>query len=326
MENISIISSPLSFTKDGEMNKIRQVIKEASGIVHYEVLSHKGIKEALSFFAKIGVSVIIILGDRALSSAIFEIILKDKLFGDEIPSFALLPSGENNIIAQSLGAESAIAHKELKRVFLKHKSEKLLNHVVNIPIMRIEGVMGIDTLHVLSFAVGEIIKEKYFFQRKKISLNFAGRMKDKIMQQKTLRLAKFKSLTPRTLASMIRMNRNGRGAVVGQFYMILLSSLDEVLPRVYFPNLGEKAGLNFVSVENNAEALTKLASQIFKGEFDSKNKMGHVIENIEHMRIAFNGEFIADGEIYDVDEKGELDISIPAHFNFIKLNNTKFFA
>jgi hypothetical protein len=219
-----------------------------------------------------------------------------------------------------MGASCEVPHKELKRILVKYSSGKILDHTVNIPVMKIEGVLGVDTLYGLSFAAGEITKEKLFFERKKISAGMAGRFKNRILQQKILRIAKIKSLGAKKRDKMIRVNKNGRGAVIGQFYMILLSSLEEILPQVKFPILGSKAGLNFLSVENNGEALSKAAGQIFKGGFDTKDKAGHALEVIEHMRIALEGEFIVDGGKYAINKQGELHISITARLKFIKLD------
>lgn len=318
---IAILSSPDSFQNQNEMERIRKVIKqEGSGIIHYEVKNFMDIGEALARFEQCNVSAIVIIGGQALSSATFEYLIDKKPFGNKQIPISVLSGDEERFISQSFGATSTHPYQDLKIILRKQSTGRLLDHVVKTPLIKVEGVMHVGKLYGLYFCTGEIISRKSLFQRK---LHQSG-IKQFIQNYTTIISLLYKayigSRRSDDLNEMIRINRNQRGAVVGRYFMVLLSSLDWIFLGTKFPVKKNPNTLHFLSVENTKDAILNTGRRMLKGAYSEHMLPGHVITEIEHARLVFNKRFIVDGCFYETDLSGELLISVADDLTFIRLD------
>ncbi len=314
------------------MEKIRAVIADGSAIFHYEVEKHKHIAEALMRFQQAKVDAIIILGDRALTSAIFEhIIEKDILKGVKIP-LAILPAGDNYIVAESLGSIHAQPHMALKYILQIHERGELLSNVHNYPLIKLEGVRGVGTLYGLFFYAGHITKQIKIFKSKISRKGILYRLRNWINILLLIKDAYGVAMGQNNLKDAIRINRNQRGAVVGHFFMLLITTLDKTFWGVSIgPDNQVNDGLNneqykprdkahFISVENTPQAVWETGKLLMRGNYDGINHAGNIIAEIQHARIVLNTPFVLDGSYYEADDSGELFISMTDHMPFIKLD------
>lgn len=318
---IAILSSPDTFQNKNEMDKIRNIIKdEGSGIIHYEVKNFMDIGEALSRFNECRVTALVIIGGQALSSATFEYLIDKKPFGDNKIPIAVLSGDEERFISQSFGATANDTQQDLYNILQKHKTGILLNKLVKTPLIKIEGVMHVGRLYGLYFCTGEIITRKSLFQR---TLYRSG-LKQTIQNYMTILALLYKaylgSKRSDDVENMIRVSRNQRGAVVGQYFMVLLSSLDWIFLGTKFPMKRKANTLNFISVENTKDAILSTGKQLLKGQYSEGLLSGHVIAEIEHARLVFKKKFVVDGCFYETDKNGELLISIADDLTFIRMD------
>ena len=318
---IAILSSPDSFQNKSEMNKIRNIIKEeGEGIIHYEVKNFMDIGEALSRFNQCNVSAIVIVGGQALSSATFEYLIDKKPFGNTQIPISVLSGDEERFISQSFGATSNYPHQDLRNILRKHKTGRLLDHLVKTPLIKVEGVMHVGKLYGLYFCTGEIVSQKSLFQR---ALHQSG-IKQFMQNYSTILSLLYKAYIgtrgTHSMDDMIRINRNQRGAVVGQYFMVLLSSLDWIFLGTRFPVKKNADTLNFLSVENTKDAILNAGKRMLKGNYTEHMLPGHVITEIEHARLVFNKRFVVDGCFYETDLSGELLISAAEDLTFIRLD------
>jgi hypothetical protein len=318
---LAILSSPESFQKKNEMDKIRSIIKDdGSGVIHYEVKNFDDIGEALSRFNQCKVSSIVIVGGQAISSATFEHIIDKKPFGKKQIPIAVLSGGEDRFISQSFGATATHVHQDLKKVLQKHNAGTLLNHVVKAPLMKVEGVMHVEKLYGLYFCTGEIVEQKSLFNR---ILHSSG-VKQTIQNYKTIISLLYKAYVGSRVSNdvneMIRINRNQRGAVVGRYFMVILSSLDWIFLGTKFPPKKSADTLNFLSVENTKDAILSSGKRLLKGSYDEAALHGHIITEVEHSRLVFNKKFVVDGCFYETDLSGELLITASDKLTFIRLD------
>ncbi len=321
MDMIAILSSPESFQNKSEMDKIRNIIKqEGSGIIHYEVKNFMDIGEALARFEQCNVTAIVIVGGQALSSATFEYLIDKKPFGSRQIPIAVLSGDEDRFISQSFGATANHPHQDLHNILRKHSTGRLLDHVVKTPLIKIEGVMHVGKLYGLYFCTGEIISRKSLFQR---TLHRSG-IRQFIQNYMTIISLLYKAYIGtrglRDMDDMIRINRNQRGAVVGRYFMVLLSSLDWIFLGTKFPVKKNADTLNFLSVENTKDAIINTGKRMLKGNYSEHMLPGHVITEIEHARLVFNKQFVVDGCFYETDLSGELLISAAEDLTFIRLD------
>ena len=320
MDTIAILSSPESFHNKNEMEIIRNVIKEkGSGIIHYEVKSFMDIGEALSRFNQCNITAMVIIGGQALSSATFEYIIEKKPFGNVQIPLSVLSSDDDRFISQSFGATSSNTYQDLKHLLQKHKAGSLLNHLVKVPLIKVEGALHVGKLYGLYFCAGEITNWRSLFKR----ILYKNGLRRLIQNYSTifslLYRAYISSKRSDNIDNMIRINRNQRGAVVGSYFIVLLSSLDWIFLGTKFPIKKLASTLNFLSVENTKDAIMNTGKEMLKGYYGERALPGHVITEIEHARLVFNKSFVVDGCFYETGLNGELLISKTENINFIHL-------
>jgi hypothetical protein len=318
---LAILSSPESFQKKNEMNKIRAIIKEeGSGIIHYEVKNFNDIVEALTRFKQCNVSAIIIVGGQAISSATFEYLIDKKPFGKKSIPISVLSGGNESFISQSFGATAPNVEDDLKNILKKHRAGSLLNHLVKTPLMKVEGVMHVGKLYGLYFCAGDIAEQKSLFQR---ILHRSG-LKQTVQNYSTIVSLLYKAYIGSRMSGdvedMIRINRNQRGAVVGRYFMVIISSLDWIFLGTKFPPKKSADTLNFLSVENTKDAILKTGNRLLKGEYKEAMLPGHIITEVEHSRLVFKKRFVVDGCFYETDLSGELFITSSEKLTFIRLD------
>jgi len=317
------------------MDKIRAVIAGSSGILHYEVEKHKDIAEALSMFAQTGAEALVVLGDRALSSATFEHIIEKNLMGENPPPIAILPAGDNNIIAENFGAKTSVPHKALSDFLEKYKNGFGQTDTENKPLIKVEGVRGVGHLYGLFFCTGEVVSHKNLFIHDIKAPGFFRRMSHFFTILNLVRKAYMNILKGKKLERLIRINRNQRGAVVGQYFMVLITTLDQIFLGAQFGDQAKPTNerlknrqnsqnksrnVHFLSVENTKDALLKTARKLLGRNYTVNNLIGHVITDIQHARIVLQTPFVLDGSFYETDVSGELHISVTDRLNFIRLD------
>jgi hypothetical protein len=317
---IAILSSPDTFQKKGEMDKIRSIIKDGSGIIHYEVKNFHDIGEALDKFQQCKVSAIVIIGGQAISSATFEYLIDNNPFDNKKIPIAVLSGDDGRLISQFFGSTSNVAHQDLAKVLLKHMAGRLLDSVFEIPVMKIEGVKHIGKLYGLFFCTGDVIKRKSLFN----GLIQRSGIRQIIETYKTILSLSYRAyLQPYKsdkIDNMIRVNSNQRGAVVGHYYMVMLSSLNWMLLGAKLPQHKKYNTMSFLSVENTKDAILSTCKKLLKGYYDDIPLPGHVITEVDHTRLVFNKQFVVDGCYYETDDNGELQITVADKLSFIQLS------
>ncbi len=318
---IAILSSPESFQNKDEMDKIRDIIKqEGEGIIHYEVKNFMDIGEALSGFKQCDVIAIIIVGGQGISSATFEYLVDKKPFGQLQIPIAVLSGDDERFISQNFGATSEHSSRDLSRILKKHKAGSLLNNLLKTPIIKVEGVMHVGTLYGLYFCTGEIVNRTQMFKRTLYSSGYKQTIQNYMTILSLLYSAFVGSKKSYDINSMIRISRNQRGAMVGRYFMVLLSSLNGMFLGPKFPERKKARTLNFISVEYTKDAIINTCKGLFRGSYGDYIMPGHVITEVEHARLVFNQKFIVDGRLYETEDKGEILISMADDLTFIRLD------
>jgi hypothetical protein len=317
---IAILSSPDTFQKKGEMDKIRSIINDGSGIIHYEVKNFHDIGEALDKFQQCKVSAIVIIGGQAISSATFEYLIDNNPFENKKIPIAVLSGDDGRLISQFFGSTSNAAYLDLAKVLLKHQAGRLLDSVFEIPVMKIEGVKHIDKLYGLFFCTGDVIKKKYLFN----GIIHRSGIRQVIQTYKTIFSLTYKaylqSYKSDKIDNMIRVSRNQRGAVVCHYFMVMLSSLNWMLLGAKLPQHKKYNTMSFMSIENTKDAILNTCKRLLKGNYNDAALPGHVVTEVDHARLVFKKQFVVDGCYYETDDNGELQITVADKLSFIQLS------
>lgn len=302
------------------MDRIRTVVESGSAIVHFEVEKHKDVREALKRFSQLDIEALVILGGRALTSAVFEILLEDQLFGEDIPPLAILPAGDNNILSESFGARSSSPHRELRSLLKKRKGRGWMVNMTSLPLLRVEGVNVVEKLYGLFFCAGEIARDRAIFERAFTGSPLLQKIRDFFTVFRALRKAYFSTLKGVRQDHMIRVSRNQRGAVMGHYFMVVISTMDRLFLGARFAGKRKEGRAHFLSVENTPDALKATAPQLIKRHYRQDGRPGHIITEIEHARIVLEQPFVVDGSYFEAQEGGEIHISVVGELSFIRLD------
>lgn len=302
------------------MEKIRTVISSGSGIFHYEVEKHKDIAEALMRFQQADVDAIIIVGDRALTSAIFEYIIENDMLKVMDVPLAILPAGDNNIVAGNFGATRPEAHMVLETLLEQHQKGVLHHKVTKYPLIKLEGVRGVGYLYGLFFCAGEIIRQKKIFKGKIVRKGLFYHLRNWMNIIPLIQKSYLSALGRNRLEDAIRINRNQRGAVVGHFFMVLMTTLDEAFLGVSLGHVKRQDRAHFISVENTPKAIMENGKLMLRGCYDGIDHAGNIITDIQHARIVLHSPFVLDGSYYEADETGEIFVTVTVSLKFISLS------
>ena len=302
------------------MEKIRAVIASGSGIFHYEVEKHKDIAEALTRFQQVDVDVIVILGDRALTSATFEHIVEKNLLKDKDIPLAILPAGDNNIVAENFGAIQSEPHKALKSLLQNHKQGNLEDRITEYPLIKLEGVRGVGYLYGLFFCAGEIVKKKTLFKRKITRKGLFYHLRNGMNILLLIQSAYRGAMGKNRLDDAIRINRNQRGAVVGHFFMLLITTMDKAFWGISIGQDRRRDKAHFISVENTPTAILETGKLMLRRNYDGIDHGGNIITEIQHARIVLKTPFILDGSYFETDDEGELFVTVTDSLKFVRLS------
>ncbi|WP_417317530.1 diacylglycerol kinase family protein [Emcibacter sp.] len=301
------------------MDKLRQVASSGSGVVHYEVENHSHVGEALEMFRKTNAEAIVIIGGQALASAAFEYLIEKNPFEGKLPPLAVLPGGDNNIIAENMGALTESPHRELARLLKRRKAGKMLNNTLSLPLIKVEGAHGVGMVYGLYFCCGGVTGDKRAFNCPIAGNSLFKSLARRLFSIGFIRQASVKALKDKDMQKTVRVVLSERGAVVGRYYMICITTLSMIMMGARLPRLEHEGKIHYLSIENTSDALFSVGKQLLRGRFKGKDLPGQVLREIGHARIVQNGPFVVDGSFFEAEKDGELMISSTARLSFLKL-------
>ena len=108
------------------------------------------------------------------------------------------------------------------------------DQIVEYPLIKLEGVRGIDYLYGLFFCAGEITRNKHLFHRPVSGSGLMSRIRSWLETVMLIQKAYRSAMAKNRLEDAIRVNRNQRGAVVGHFFILLITTLEKSFRGVSF--------------------------------------------------------------------------------------------
>jgi len=212
----------------------------------------------------------------------------------------------------------------LKNLLQTHQKGLLLNRVIEYPLIKLEGVRGVGYLYGLFFCAGDIIKRKRMFTGKVSGRGLFYYLRNWLNIAGLIQNAVRGAMGRTSFEDAIRINRNQRGAVVGNFFMVLITTLDKVFRGVSIGPDPEQERrrdkAHFISVENTPKAIMETGKLMLRGNYDGIDHAGNIIAEIQHARIVLPTPFILDGSYYEADDTGELFITVTHSLKFIRLS------
>lgn len=275
-------------------------------ILHWAPEDRKTLDHAMSCFAEGHVELIVIDGGDGTVREVMS--AAHRVFGDDLPRFAILRGGKTNALALDLGIPQNWTLGEIIAAHLEDRVE------VRRPI-QIRWMSGKHRdLFGFMFGLGAYSRATLLAQR----VHSQGWF-DSLAVAITLSWALLQTMlgglhTPWSRGDAVRMSLNGHDIVSERFYLLLCSTLRD-LPIPLRPFGQPRDGLKLLAIKAPPQGLWRFLPAILAGKrSDWLEENGISRRDVEQLVIGIRKSFVVDGERFP---GGNLTINHAAPIEFI---------
>ena len=154
MPKIGLISNPRSQRNRRGLDEIGAVVAGTPDVIHVAPDGRQELDEVLPEFARQEIGVVLINGGDGTVQTVLTRLLETRSF-ERMPYLAILPRGMANTTATDVGVRGKAA-AGLARLIAASREGTLADHIVERPILRIEGIQGGAPQRGMMFGAGAI--------------------------------------------------------------------------------------------------------------------------------------------------------------------------
>ncbi len=313
---VGVLTNPRSGGNKKGLGEIYNILTQWPEVLHREAFTLEGMTEALSFFAKNGVELVIINGGDGTVQAVLTLIERAEIFS-EPPLLALLCAGTTSMLPRDVGIPGS-STTGLAHALRWAKSRDSSLTLKPCPILRVQRGDGQTTQCGMFFGAGVICQGIKEFHRGVNPMGWRGQIMPglTLMQMVLAILRKNHDKVPPLLT---RSRIDGRPEEERLNLFVLISTLN----RLFFgmqPYWGteENAPLRYTEVAAEPKYMFRVIPSLFRWQ---KNRYaipenGFVSHNIHTVQLEIEGDFTLDGELYAVGQ-GPLTISAAGPVMFL---------
>ncbi len=299
---VAILSNPQSTRNQSVMSKVRRTVEDAKNAFHFELDDIGSIPHALRMFAAVNPCMIVINGGDGTIQATLSSIFNDKPFED-VPPIAILPGGKTNMIAADLG--------------YKGKPVQLLRRLLSLAEQgRVDESLREHKVIELDVGDGQPPRYGMFFGGAAV-VNSICYCRDHIYPMKMPNFVSHGIAIPIALFKIIFNGKNpaselytwpanihirGGGILHGQYFWIVITTLDRLLFGLKPYGREGKGGLKFSAVDFRYRALFNAIKGLITGRFGRASLDGVHTRTADEIRIEGCNHVTLDGEIYEPPE------------------------
>lgn len=319
MNLVAVLSNLKSTRNVSVMDKIRALIENYNGVFHFEIDDVADIPVALKRFAEYGADILVINGGDGTIQATFSCLVNDQPF-DRVPPVAILPAGKTNMIAEDLGAHSPKPQLFLKRILDMAASGNIPDHTQERHLLRVDGIPDHGPIHGMFLGTAGIVDGITACRRRIYPMGLPNFLSHTV----AVAMIAFGAFTGRfnrpENARPINVQIDGRGAVVGRYFVIIATTLDRLI--LGFRPFGREGSgpVRFLSVESMPWTVMRSLWLAITGRIRKKSLTGLTARNARAVRLKFEGAVTIDGEMYHMPPGGELMISSDDRLRFLRLD------
>ena len=304
---MGVLSNPRSGGNKKGLGGIYKILAQWPEVLHREAFTLEGMTEALAYFSKNGVELIVINGGDGTAQAVLTLIDRAEIFPTP-PLLALLRAGTTSMLPRDVGIPGPTA-KGLLRALRWAKERNTDLTLQTRSILRVQRANGQPTQCGMFFGAGAICQGIKAFHRGINPMGWRGQLMPGITLLKMLLAVLRKDHD--TIPPLLTRSRIDDHPEQERLNLIVLIS---TLNRLFFgmqPYWGTEEGpLRYTEIAAEPKYLFRVIPSLFRWQ---KNRYatpenGFVSHNIHEVQLEIEGEFTLDGELYAVGH-GPLTIS-----------------
>jgi len=304
---VGVLSNPRSGGNKKGLGGIYKILAQWPEVLHREAFTLEGMTEALAYFSKNGVELIVINGGDGTAQAVLTLIDRAEIFPTP-PLLALLRAGTTSMLPRDVGIPgSRTAGLSQALRWAKERDSSLT--LQPRPILRVQRGNGQPTQCGMFFGAGAICQGIKAFHSGVNPMGWRGQLMPGVTLLKMLLAVLRKN--HETVPPLLTRSRIDEQPEQERLNLIVLIS---TLNHLFFgmqPYWGTEEGpLRYTEIAAEPKYLFRVIPSLFRWQ---KNRYatpenGFVSHNIHAVQLEIEGDFTLDGELYAIGQ-GPLTIS-----------------
>ncbi|WP_262691303.1 diacylglycerol/lipid kinase family protein [Kordiimonas aestuarii] len=294
---VAIISNPKSTTNAARIDAVRKVVDDSPNVVHYELDGISSIPDALELFARANPAVLVVNGGDGTIGAVLAALLHRNPFS-VTPPIAYLPGGKTNMTAADLGFKGR-PERVLKKLIALTNAGKLPERLTRKHLIEMDMGDGQPARVGMFFGTAGIVKGIEWCRQHAYDAGLPNGLAHFVAVSKLL-LSAFGIGKDKTLmvSDPMTITVPGSGRMVGQFSMVMTTTLDRLLLRLKPYGKEGKGGLRFSAVEAGGSNVFGAMRGLITGAYGKKTIDGVHTRRSNEIRVEGSDPVTLDGEIY----------------------------
>lgn len=304
---VGVLSNPHSGGNKKGLGGIYKILAQWPDVLHREAFTLEGMTEAIAYFARNRVELIIINGGDGTAQAVLTLIDRAEIFPTP-PLLALLRAGTTSMLPRDVGipgsATTGLSHA---LHWAKERGSSLT--LQPRPILRVQRADGQPTQCGMFFGAGAICQGIKAFHSGVNPMGWRGQLMPGVTLLKMLLAVLRKNHD--TVPPLLTKSRIDEQPEQERLNLIVLIS---TLNHLFFgmqPYWGiEEGPLRYTEIAAEPKYLFRVIPSLFRWQENryATPENGFVSHNIHEVQLEIEGDFTLDGELYAVGH-GPLTIS-----------------
>ena len=168
LQQIGVISNPLSTRLVGKMDAIRRLLADAPAVRHHELGHIDEMTSVLRDFAAAGIDTVVLNGGDGTVQAAVTSLLNDQPY-QALPTLCILPGGRTNMTAEAIGV-TGLPDVVLAN-FLAQAQDDALPGAVSLPFVGMTLTPGSQAVYGTFFGAASVVRGIYTCREKFHPLN-----------------------------------------------------------------------------------------------------------------------------------------------------------
>ena len=316
---MGIISNPTSGSNQRKFPSLCRYIEQRR-LPHRIVTTPADVIQALEDFVRREINLIVVNAGDGTIQAVLNGLLHDRPY-PTLPLLALLCGGTTNMTARDLGL-SGSRIRSLEQILAWSRSGVGQARITRRPILRVRHPDGRIPLYGLFFGAACIDRGINLFHSRIHGLGLQGRPANALIVARYLAAVAARDFDELG-AARATITVDGR-KIETKRYMLILSYTLEHLIFGMRPHWGQEEGaLRLTAASAHPQKFLRVMAAMWQGRQSrlATPDNGFYSHNAHEIRMALDGGFALDGELFQVDSRqGELVLDAGGQAAFLRLN------
>ena len=317
---MAIISNPASGSNKRNFSRICRYVDDQQNLTHKIVTNAEDVARALEDLARQDVNLIVVNGGDGTIHAALTTLFHQRPY-QTLPLLALLRGGTTNMTPKDLGLKGSRV-QSLERIRSWAQSGGSEGFIVRRPILRLQHPTIRIPLYGLFFGAASISKGIDLFHSRIHGTGLEGNPANAFILVRFLMAIAARDLNELG-AARATITVDGKTLPAEQFILILTYTLERLIFGMQ-PHWGDEDGmLRFTAATASSRHFLRVMAAMCQGRRSrlARPQNGFFSHNAQEVRMALDGRFTLDGELFEVDARqGELVLDAGGQAAFLQLS------